>query len=393
MQPLAACLAVVSTTFASLAQTTWIVDAGGAGQFTEIAAAYDAATAGDTLLVRPGNYAPFERFTAKGVRILGTAPGVRIAGPLRLRNLPLGQQIVIAHLTVDAFANPFVMGVGMNNALLLQSCSNVVLNDVRCLGPAPTIGTPGVGLVLDNTTAVVHGVLARGTSNGFGSNRGGSGAVVSGGRVAFSGCTFEAGNSVAFPPLGAFAPSASLSCYANARVVVDECTMVAGTPGGRSLEADQSRVVVANRSGATQTAALTGLPGAIEFDGAVVAVASPHPLTPRAQPSLVGPTSVVPGGAIVWQVLGTPNEGFVTAASLGIVPLQLPGLFDTTTFTAGHPTSVFGLGIVGTGGSTALSLAVPNVAALEGVQVSLQVAGFLSQSILKATGVVVTTIR
>ena len=79
--------------------------------------------------------------------------------------------------------------------------------------------------------------------------------------------------------------------------------------------------------------------------------------------------------------------------SLGTTPLSLPGLFDTMLFTPAHPSAVLsGLLTVGTTGSTAITLAVPNLPALVDVHVFLQVAGWLNQPTWKASGVAVTRI-
>ena len=70
------------------AQRTWIVDAnnGPGTDFTDLPPALAAASSGDTLIVRPGNYQGGT--TAKALRILGTAAFVQSA--LTIQSLPQG---------------------------------------------------------------------------------------------------------------------------------------------------------------------------------------------------------------------------------------------------------------------------------------------------------------
>ncbi|MFQ5506455.1 MAG: hypothetical protein ACE5F1_16925, partial [Planctomycetota bacterium] len=67
-------LSALATTLS--AQRTWIVDAGGGGNFKDIQAAFSAARPGDTVLVRKGSYNPAA--TSKGLRLLGE-PGAFIS--------------------------------------------------------------------------------------------------------------------------------------------------------------------------------------------------------------------------------------------------------------------------------------------------------------------------
>ena len=134
-------------------------------------------------------------------------------------------------------------------------------------------------------------------------------------------------------------------------------------------------------------------PGTIEHEAALMPWPTSSPLTSRPQPGLTGPATVQRGNTATWTVLGGAGQVFATSMSLGIMPTQLPSLFDGTLFPAAHPTCVFGAGIVGGSSSATMSLAVPNLPALEGLQVYVQVGGWLGQPTLKASGVAVTTIR
>ena len=380
----------------AMAQTTWIVDAAGGGQFTTIDAAHDAASPGDTLLVRPGSYSGLFRDPVKGVRILGSAPGVVVTGPVVLHNLPSAQQLTIERLRIDAASNPFVGSQPYFQALQLERCGNVVLTDLVVRGPfmgsiCPCEG--GIGISLYWSVAAFANVDARG-GDGVGwtqSSRGGAGCLVHFSTVVLSSCRFEAGTSGASSVGSTVQTSASLVCV-DSQVSVDECSLPGGMPAGSSMVALRSRVMIANHAGPAQNVALTTPTGSIEFDGAVQGVGSPYPLTPRPQPGLVGPSTVARGGTLAWTVRGGPGNTFLSAISLGLEPTLAPGLFPTL-FVPGHPTAVLlGVGTIGASGSASPSFVVPNWPALVNMQVFLQVGGWLGQSSLKASGVAITTI-
>ena len=119
----------------AIAQTTWIVAASGGGQFTDIAAAHDAAAPGDTLLVRPGSYLGFHRDPAKGLRILGdSAAAVTVTSPIWLANVPHGQQVHIGGLTIDARSNPWVSPtLAILVALQIDACPDFIVSAVSLL--------------------------------------------------------------------------------------------------------------------------------------------------------------------------------------------------------------------------------------------------------------------
>lgn len=81
---------------------------GPTGSFADVAAALAAAQPGDTILVQPGTYGPFQ--VDKSVRIAATGPGVEIAAfganAIRVVNLPAGAEVGLFGLEVRA--NPTV---------------------------------------------------------------------------------------------------------------------------------------------------------------------------------------------------------------------------------------------------------------------------------------------
>lgn len=381
------------------AQATWIVHPSGGGSFTQIATAYAVASPGDTLLVHPGSYEGFASSQAKGVRILGLAGGVFVTSPIQLENVPTGQQLALLHLTIDAANNPYTGPSPYFSALHIRNAPDVLLSDLVVHGPfmgslCPCAG--GSGISLENATVAMSRVTAYG-ANGVGWTYGESGgpavhALDS--RLTLSACTLRAGNSGA-GQLYSVQTSASLACLSST-VVVDECTIQNGSPLGNGIGAYLgSDLLIANHAGTPQTVLRTTNGGAVQYQGAVVqGIGSPSfPLTARAQPGLIGPATAMRGGQIDWTVHGDANETFVFGISLGIVPAVMPGLFEGTVFTAQHPTCALGLVTTAPTGNAFLTLPVPNLASLEGLQVFLQVGGFISQPSWKASGVAVTTIR
>jgi hypothetical protein len=94
------------------AQTTWIVDAGGNGNFRDLPPAVAAAQAGDVLVVRAGLYNSFT--VGKGLRIVGD-PGVMVNGQsiANIVGVPAGETCLVRGLANGAFAE---------KAFLVQDC-------------------------------------------------------------------------------------------------------------------------------------------------------------------------------------------------------------------------------------------------------------------------------
>lgn len=386
----------------TMAQTTWVVDSTGAGQFTSIEAAYDAAAPGDTVVVRAGVYGGFTR-QAKGIRLLAArpAPGqtfvpVSLYGTLQLSNLPPGQQLWfegfgIAILTILSSST---------NGLVLTNCPDVVLASVTLTGGQPPYGMPpGEGLQLHNTTCLMSHVTVTGGRGYFAAFRdfpGGVGLRATSSRVSLANCSIRSGDNGG----GVHgARNADALVAQSSAIVLDECLVQPGLTGPvpvtppRSLFVDSSRVLVGDRSHQILAPVMLSGMGSIEYDGALTAIPGSLPLTPRSQPSLSGPGSVLPGNTIQWGVAGAPGSVGVAAMSLGSLPLALPGLFDSMLFTAAHPSaSLSSPFVVPASGSATLSLPVPTAPQLVGEHVLMQAAGWLGQPTLKATGVVVTVI-
>lgn len=124
------------------AQSTWIVDARGGGNFADLPPAVAAAADGDTILVRaaPGiAYQPFT--TGKALRVVGLGGPLLDTGsaPVLLQGLPAGRRCALAG---------FVAPVGQQLRVRVSGCQGPVhLQDLRALEPGPTLpSTPMIAI-------------------------------------------------------------------------------------------------------------------------------------------------------------------------------------------------------------------------------------------------------
>jgi hypothetical protein len=373
------------------AQATHVV--GATGSFATIEAAFDAASAGDTILIQPGLYNGFSRFPGKGVRILGDGPGVVVSSTIEINSVPATEQLVLAGFEINAQLNPTYPSA-QSVALWIWDCPNLVVSDMVLTGPHGTGDDGGSGLAITSgSSGVVSGVTANG-GNGTPTSvgqPGGPGCWISESHIAFSGCDFHAGDS----GTGSFGSSQTrwaLMCLGSSLAAIDECALRPGSPLGHSLLLHTSHGSVADHTGLISgTMQTTTQPAILEYQGGAGAIGN---TIVREQPSLAGPNTVARGGVIQWTARGGQGYQAVSMISLGTKPLLLPSLFPRTAlFTAIHPTSVvFDLVTIGNTGETTLSLAVPNIPALKNEMVFLQLGGWLHQSNWRAGGVPVTRI-
>ncbi|MCK5944577.1 MAG: hypothetical protein KAI24_21495 [Planctomycetes bacterium] len=385
------------STSACVAQTTWIVDAAGGGQFTTLAAAHDTAAPGDTLLVQPGSYDGLYRQPAKGLRILGDGPGVVITTEVRLADVPPGQTLQISGLTIDTKDNNAAPTGGASFGLEVHACDNLVLSDLTVLGPdaGGWQFEGGQAVTLLNCNGVMSHVVAVGGDGGDANwvgDQGGEGAWLVLCNFAIADCHFTSGDS-GVGPGGTLATRPALLCGSGV-FAVDQCTLVQGTPNqDNALTVSNADVLLANHSGGVSSYSASAS-STLEYEGP--AMSSPwysSPASPRPQPGLSGPASAAIGTSITWALHGGAGEVAAVAASVGADPFMLPGLFDTYLFTATHPTTVLlPIVVTGPGGSTTFSVVVPNVPALIDTFLFTQAAGWLGQPTWKASGVAVTRI-
>ena len=185
----------------AVAATIIVDDDGGAGvNFTDIQPAIDFASVGDVILVHPGSYSNFT--LAKGLTILGLAPGVQIAEGSRISLLPATDIVVLADLQpkdlrVLSSAGTVVLdSIDFNTSFPATSLPQYLLvdqsDDVRIRNSAvpSNQGNARSALVGSNSRVEVSQSLLQadhGVDSTCGlAGPGGSGAELTGGRTHFS---------------------------------------------------------------------------------------------------------------------------------------------------------------------------------------------------------------
>jgi hypothetical protein len=213
-----------------------VVDASGGGSYTQIQPAVDAASDGDTILVKTGAYAWFS-VTDKALTIVGDAGSdVEIAGSVTLRNLAASKTLVVENLKAigifDA-SNPHLgYGISISNnqghvrienchftgatgsywdgsdAIRINACSDVSLTRTNSLsgagdsGPSPGGHYSGAGVFVTSSTVAIYDCTLTGANgqgvhhfNDIDGGNGGDGAHCGNNSVIFaSGSSFIAGN-------------------------------------------------------------------------------------------------------------------------------------------------------------------------------------------------------
>ena len=171
MRAISALLCLVAT---AAAQTTWIVAAAGGGHFLDIPPAVAAASPGDTLLVRAGNYTSF--VVSKGIRIVGENGAAVTSGSaaaVTIDRVPGGETCVVRGLAAAVFGFPLPVvardclghvhleDLSLSSPVHIDRCRQVSLYEVAAFGaPALRITDSTVLVVACRMTAFVS-VLAR----------------------------------------------------------------------------------------------------------------------------------------------------------------------------------------------------------------------------------------
>ena len=120
MRHLLAPLTLFALTLPAAAQSTWVLDAAGSGDFTDLQTAIDAVDAGDVLLVLPGSYG--EATLSKALTLLGDPdqPEPHVAG-LDVQGAP---RATLVHLELDRLRL-----VGVAGTAVVDDCN---------VGPGPS---------------------------------------------------------------------------------------------------------------------------------------------------------------------------------------------------------------------------------------------------------------
>jgi hypothetical protein len=199
--------------------TIWIVDASGAPgtNFTDLPPAVAAAVSGDTILVRPGSYTPFnvtgKALTIRGAGASTTAVEIPVPvpaayGETRIGNVPAGSVFYLSGIRFTPYPPPqFPPGTAVYPVagLILSGPGQIVLADVVVQGTIIDYGLAGVGgiggLSVSNGPEV-HASRCQFSGGAGNTAPAGTGASIGAGcKLAADNSTFTGGT--AFTSLGA----------------------------------------------------------------------------------------------------------------------------------------------------------------------------------------------
>jgi hypothetical protein len=375
------------------AQHVWIVDEnfGPGTDAINITGGVSLAEPGDILLIRGGSYGG-TTIDGKGLSLVADTGAVVTMGPLQVRNVPAGQQVL-------------VFGVGFANAtvdpnIVLENDSGSVWLE-RC-----TIGTgnPSVSIedcaavTLRDCTATGHTSFVTGPS--FTVAPASPAVRASGSAVALDGCTFTGGKGGdAFPsvPVMGAKPGAAAVEIESGTLFVGRSTLKGGAGGkgtssggfpptchdpkvggpGLLLGAESPTVRLIDDVlvvGASGTA-VSGCPPAGSPPPPVVVQSGATATLAGHGPELDTNSPVREGQLVSVTIAGAPGSAALLAFSLGSGVHALPPLSGTLGLAV--PLNVLPLGALPGGGSLLLQATVPELGAgLEGVAVYLQAAAF-----------------
>ncbi|MCR9245805.1 MAG: hypothetical protein NXI31_12305 [bacterium] len=155
------------------AQQTWVVDPGGTGNFTTLAAAIYGSTNGDTLILRGGDY-PATYTLDKALNLIGDTPRPRVGGLTWVALPPGSPPIRVTGFDLGS-ASLRVFATSQSSAFDSMTISRITLRD--------------------NVTATFTNCTLGGEHDVYGNrNTGYPGLWVQGARVAMSGCTVMGGS-------------------------------------------------------------------------------------------------------------------------------------------------------------------------------------------------------
>jgi hypothetical protein len=128
---------ILLSLIASATATTYVVDAAGGGQFTDLPAAVAFAQTGDVLLVQAGTYSPFT--LSKGLAILGYGSVSVVGAPIVISGIPAGDQAAFVHATCTTLSLSDNDGPVLLQELDVSNAIDVARSlDVRVLASTAT---------------------------------------------------------------------------------------------------------------------------------------------------------------------------------------------------------------------------------------------------------------
>ena len=257
----------------ALVPTIWIVDGsnGPGTNFTSMQAAVTAASSGDTLIVRPGTYAPFA-VSGKALTIRGAgAASTFVSSPGTMVSVPPGTTFFLSGMT---FASPPSTSTSWIPGIRVTGPGRVVIADASLTGSVNQVGGSGLeiqgGAVVHAARCLVAGgsatgdvnagagawvesgcVLAADAStfiggNGGSAGYGGNGLLVTGGTATLSRCNVTGGSNLALGGCPGAGVGVSLSGFV--RIAGDATILIQGGAGPSpiSIVGGPSATVIVN---------------------------------------------------------------------------------------------------------------------------------------------------
>lgn len=387
-------VAVLACASPSLADVL-VVDASGGGDFTYPMAAIDAAADGDTVLIRPGEYADFF-LDGKGLYVVAETPGtVTIQAGIVIEDLAAGQRAVLSGLVIQGNV------AALPEALWVIDCAGSVrLEGCELSGADSWVlslfgnGNDGAFVAGSSAVSFAHCTLQAGSANPgqvpcpqtLDTYHGGIGLAVKDSTVSLHACSLSGGQG----GLGAGclrAGTGGAGLHASTSSVYAAGSQIAGGLGGKaftacdcggnggaalSLDASTADLLdVALTPGLPSPGSASGAPGATtELQGGATL-----DLLPGTAPALIAPAAVTGSAAFSLTVGGDPGDLVVLAASTAPAWLYAPILHGPLLLAFPLALNGLALGPIDGSGTQVTALTAPALPlGLEGATFFLQAA-------------------
>lgn len=361
----------------SAAASTWVVDDGGGPgvDFTSIAAAVVVAVPGDTIVVRPGNYAGFT--LDEGISILGSS-GAFVTDDVRIQNVPAGPRVALTALRIyrlevrDCDAVVLLDGLLVSGVfdtgvqLDVAGCADVrlrrsqILHHVLYTSPS-YVAARVADARLEITDSTLRGSTGYQADDGIPGEEGMSALLCLGGSDVHVSCSTLSGgrggqgNADPFGPPGNGAAAIRVVSSTARLLVTGRASdfIVGGAPGDGPAAASGGPALVvsagvARVSGVTLSTSF-GAPLVVHTGGTLD---QPSP----ADPSLSLPVATPPGQPVTFTLHGAPGAAARLRVGRQATVVDLPDVYeDRLTL----PLRTYDLGTIPPSGSTTFVFNVP----------------------------------
>lgn len=240
---LAAALVFALSTDARAQSKAWIVDvnAGPGSNFTQIQPAVNAASEGDLIRVRDGDYDAFT-ITAKSLTIIGQTSGTTVVrdGGSAIRELGPSQSCLVRHMGFISTGPPATVPEG----LVVDSClGSVWIEDCHVEGePCPEgscpSGDPTAFLARNSDAVVVVRTTMRGADNYLPGSRAATGVLLRSSSASLFDCLITGGTSfpVASQPTPPSGAPGGHACIVDSSFLFAQSTSFEGGHGGMGAD-------------------------------------------------------------------------------------------------------------------------------------------------------------